>query len=91
MQVSDLLDEYGLTYCHYGPLQEKNVLRKTVDCVESLNAEDVIKEYLGYGKRLAPHVVECTQTIHQAARDRKNILFEGAQGTLLDLDHGTYP
>ena len=34
---------------------------------------------------------ECTQTIHQAARDRKNILFEGAQGTLLDLDHGTYP
>ena len=36
-------------------------------------------------------MVECTQTIHQAARDRKNILFEGAQGTLLDLDHGTYP
>ena len=58
---------------------------------DSLNAEDVIQEYLGYGKRLAPHVVECTQTIHQAARDRKNILFEGAQGTLLDLDHGTYP
>ena len=41
--------------------------------------------------RSAPHVVDCTRTIHEAARARKNILFEGAQGTLLDLDHGTYP
>jgi adenylosuccinate synthase len=51
----------------------------------------VIEEYTAYGRRLAPHVVDCTRTIHEAARARKNILFEGAQGTLLDLDHGTYP
>ena len=36
-------------------------------------------------------MVDCSRVIHQAARSRKNILFEGAQGTLLDLDHGTYP
>jgi adenylosuccinate synthase len=40
---------------------------------------------------LAPHVVDCIRSIHGAAKARKNILFEGAQGTLLDLDHGTYP
>ena len=87
----DLLDEQRLRDRLEGPLQEKNELLQTIYGVAPLNAEDVIQEYLGYGKRLAPHVVECTQTIHQAARDRKNILFEGAQGTLLDLDHGTYP
>ena len=91
IRVIDLLDEQRLRDRLEGPLQEKNELLQTIYGVEPLNAEDVIQEYLGYGKRLAPHVVECTQTIHQAARDRKIILFEGAQGTLLDLDHGTYP
>ena len=91
IRVIDLLDEQRLRDRLEGPLQEKNELLQTIYGVSPVNAEDVIQEYLGYGKRLAPHVVECTQTIHQAARDRKNILFEGAQGTLLDLDHGTYP
>ena len=91
IRVIDLLDEQRLRERLEGPLQEKNELLETIYGVAPLNAEDVIKEYLEYGKRLAPHVVECTQAIHQAARDRKNILFEGAQGTLLDLDHGTYP
>ena len=91
IRVIDLLDEARLRERLEGPLQEKNQLLETIYGVEPLDAETVIKEYLGYGKRLAPHVVECTQAIHQAARARKNILFEGAQGTLLDLDHGTYP
>ena len=91
IRVIDLLDEQRLSERLEGPLQEKNELLQTIYGVAPLNAEDVIQEYLEYGKRLAPHVVECTQTIHQAARARKNILFEGAQGTLLDLDHGTYP
>ena len=51
----------------------------------------MIAEYADYGRRLSSHVVDCTRAIHDAARARKNILFEGAQGTLLDLDHGTYP
>jgi adenylosuccinate synthase len=91
IRVIDLLDEARLRERIEGPLKEKNQLLETIYGVEPLDAEAVIKEYLGYGKRLAPHVVECTRAVHQAARDRKNILFEGAQGTLLDLDHGTYP
>ena len=91
IRVIDLLDEARLRDRLDGPLKEKNQLLQTIYGVDPLDAEDVISEYLAYGKRLAPHVVDCTREIHQAARNRKNILFEGAQGTLLDLDHGTYP
>ena len=91
IRVIDLLDEARLRDRLDGPLKEKNQLLQTIYGVDPLDAEDVISEYLAYGRRLAPHVVDCTREIHQAARDRKNILFEGAQGTLLDLDHGTYP
>ena len=91
IRVIDLLDEQRLRERLEGPLKEKNQLLETIYGVSPLNAEAVLQEYLGYGKRLEPHVVECTRVIHAAARARKNILFEGAQGTLLDLDHGTYP
>ena len=91
IRVIDLLDEDRLRDRLDGPLKEKNQLLQSIYSVEPLDAEAVISEYLAYGKRLAPHVVDCTREIHQAARNKKNILFEGAQGTLLDLDHGTYP
>ena len=91
IRVLDLLDEDRLRDRLEGPLSEKNQLLETIYGEKPLDAEEIIREYLAYGKRLAPHVVDCTRAIHEAASDRKNILFEGAQGTLLDLDHGTYP
>ncbi len=91
IRVIDILDEQKLHERLDGPLAEKNELLERVYGVKPLQNEEVIKEYLHYGERLAPHVVECSRAIHQAARNKKNILFEGAQGTLLDLDHGTYP
>jgi len=91
IRVIDLLDVDRLRDRLMGPLAEKNELLQKVYGQEPLDPEQVISEYTGYGQRLAPHVVDCSRVIHQAARSRKNILFEGAQGTLLDLDHGTYP
>ncbi|WP_320674310.1 adenylosuccinate synthase [Prochlorococcus sp. MIT 1341] len=91
IRVMDLLDEQRLRDRLKKPLEEKNQLFQQVYCLAPLEIEKIIDEYLGYGKRLSSHVVECTRAIHQAARNKKNILFEGAQGTLLDLDHGTYP
>jgi adenylosuccinate synthase len=91
IRVIDLLDEDRLRDRLAGPLAEKNLLLERIYAIAPLDPEEVISEYAGYGQRLAPHVVDCTRTIHQAARARQNILFEGAQGTLLDLDHGTYP
>ena len=73
------------------PLKEKNGLLEKIYGIAPLNKDEIIEEYLDYGKRLSKHVVDCTRTIHAAAKNKKNILFEGAQGTLLDLDHGTYP
>ena len=90
IRVIDLLDEQRLRDRLEGPLQEKNQLLQSIYGMDPLNDEEVIAEYLEYGQRLAPHVVDCSRAIHGAARNRKNILFEGAQGTLLDLDHGTH-
>ncbi|MFN7898738.1 MAG: adenylosuccinate synthase [Synechococcaceae cyanobacterium] len=91
IRVIDLLDPGRLRDRLLGPLAEKNELLSRIYGLEKLDPEAVLDEYAEYGQRLAPHVVDCTRTIHEAARARKNILFEGAQGTLLDLDHGTYP
>ena len=91
IRVIDLLDEHRLRDRLEGPLSEKNQLLREIYGVDPLDPDTVLREYLDYGQRLAPHVVDCTRAIHEAARARKNILFEGAQGTLLDLDHGTYP
>ncbi len=91
IRVIDLLDEKRLRERLLVPLSEKNDLLQKIYNKQPLDPEEVIKEYHSYGKRLEPYVVDCTRAIHQAARNRKNILFEGAQGTLLDLDHGTFP
>ncbi len=91
IRIIDLLDEKRLRARISGPLQEKNQLLEKIYGVLPVSEEEVVKEYLEYGARLSTHVVDCTRTINKAAKERKNILFEGAQGTLLDLDHGTYP
>ena len=91
IRMLDLLDADGLTRRLCPIIRQKNQLLQTLYGLEPLDADAVVREYVGHGQRLAPHVVDGTRTIHAAARNRKNLLFEGAQGTLLDLDHGTYP
>jgi len=54
-------------------------------------AEAVIEEALSHAKRLAPYIADVPETVDHAVRSGKRILAEGAQGTLLDLDHGSYP
>ena len=58
---------------------------------ETLDAEKIIKEYTDYGERLRPMIDDTTRILLDAVDDDKNILFEGAQGSLLDIDHGTFP
>ncbi len=91
VRVRDLLDKNRLKDVLQVPLKEKNGLLEKIYNIMPLKEEDIIEEYLEFGNRLEPHVVDCTRTIHAASINKKNILFEGAQGTLLDLDHGTYP
>jgi len=91
VRVRDLLDKKRLQDVLHVPLKEKNGLLEKIYNIKPLKEKDIIEEYLEFGNRLEPHVVDCTRTIHSASINKKNILFEGAQGTLLDLDHGTYP
>jgi adenylosuccinate synthase len=56
-----------------------------------LDASEIHREYAAYAERLRPHVCDTTELLLTAAESGKRILFEGAQGALLDVDHGTYP
>jgi adenylosuccinate synthase len=69
----------------------KNILLEAVYGQPPLNAEEIASEYLGYAERLAPHVTDVGEAIANGLRTRRRIVAEGAQGTLLDLDHGSYP
>jgi len=59
--------------------------------LKPLDADKVCDEYLGYAARIRPHVTDTTMLLHRGLREGKRILFEAAQGSLLDIDHGTYP
>ncbi len=71
-------------------IENKN---KILQCFgyEPLDADSIISEYEGYAKILAPYVKDTINIIHQSLEQNKNILCEGAQATLLDIDFGTYP
>ncbi|HSJ59142.1 MAG TPA: adenylosuccinate synthase, partial [Anaerolineae bacterium] len=72
-------------------VKEKNILLEKVYGQPSLDAAAIVDEYLCYARRLGPHVTDVVQELAAALRSRKRVLAEGAQGTLLDLDLGTYP
>jgi adenylosuccinate synthase len=55
------------------------------------SAEDILEEYLEYGRRLRKFIVDTSLIIHELVKEGRVVLFEGAQGSLLDVDHGTYP
>jgi len=59
--------------------------------IERPNKEVLLEELNGYAKVLTPHIVDTTQLIWQVLDEGKQVLLEGAQGTMLDIDHGTYP
>jgi adenylosuccinate synthase len=91
IRVQDLMDSEALRAQLTWAIEHKNEILEKLYNLPPLNLEEVIAEYTGYADRLRPHVVNTSLKIYDAVRRRRNILFEGAQGTLLDLDHGTYP
>jgi adenylosuccinate synthase len=73
-------------------IAQKNLILSALDPdFKPFDVEAVYREYCGYADRLRPYVVNTTSFLHQALDDGKRLLFEGAQGSLLDLDHGTFP
>jgi len=72
-------------------LDEKNFYLKNYLSADTLEQEPIVDAYTGYAKRLAPHVTNVSVTVSDSAKAGRQLLFEGAQGTHLDIDHGTYP
>ncbi len=91
IRVQDVLDPKILRQKIEVALAEKNVWLERVYEVAPFGLEEIWSRYAGYAERLAPYVGDVSLLVDQALRDGKEVLFEGAQATLLDLDHGTYP
>lgn len=91
IRMIDLMDPEVLREKLTWTIQYKNVVLEKLYDLPPLDVEEVIAEYLGYADRLRSHVIDSALQVYEAVRQKKNVLFEGAQGTLLDLDHGTYP
>ena len=91
IRVQDMMDADAFREQLAWTIAQKNEILEKLYNLPPLDPEQVATEYLGYAERLRPHIVNTSVEIYDAVRRRRNILFEGAQGTLLDLDHGTYP
>lgn len=99
---SDKVDRNGIRVCdlikpevlrskleEYLPTKNKAITKLYGG--EALRLDEVYAKYLDYGKRLKPYVKDTSVRIFNAIKENKKVLFEGAQGTLLDIDFGSYP
>src|SRR4051812_26791184 len=91
IRVQDLLEPKILRQKIEVALAEKNVWLERVYGAEPLELEDLAARYESFAQRLRPYVADTSLLVDRALRDGRFVLLEGAQGTLLDLDHGTYP
>jgi adenylosuccinate synthase len=91
IRVQDLLDPKILREKIELAVTEKNIWLERVYDLEPFDAADVLEKALVHAARLTPYIGDTSLLVDRALRAGQNVLFEGAQGTLLDLDHGTYP
>ncbi|RMG66825.1 MAG: adenylosuccinate synthase, partial [Nitrospirae bacterium] len=91
VRVVDLLYPEVLKEKIEANLKEMNEILSKVYSAETFSPEDVYREYLGYAEILTPYIDDTDILVNDAIDEGKKVLFEGAQGTLLDIDHGTYP
>jgi len=91
IRVQDLFDEKIFMEKLTASLKMKNKVLMKVFNQLPLDVGEIADEYLGYAEELSPHVADTSLLVYKAIKDGKNVLFEGGQGTLLDIDHGTYP
>ncbi|GAB3882124.1 adenylosuccinate synthase [Microbispora bryophytorum] len=91
IRVQDLLDPGILGKKIEAAVGEKNQILTKIYNRRGLDPAKVLEEYLGYAERLRPHIADTSLVLSQALDQDKVVLLEGGQGTLLDIDHGTYP
>ncbi len=91
LRVVDLLNpEIMRTHIH-NACHEKNTIVRALFGTDPLDPNKMYEEYARAAERIAPFIADTSRILNQALRDGQSIMFEGAQGTMLDIDHGTYP
>ena len=91
LRMEEMLDPPAFARRMTEHLQETNHVLKALYGVDGLDVEKLSREYAAFAEKLAPYVRDVSAFLTQALAEGKSVLAEGAQGTLLDLDHGTYP
>ncbi|MHB1136778.1 MAG: adenylosuccinate synthase [Coriobacteriia bacterium] len=91
LRIQDLIDEHIFRKKLEAALVEKNDILEKVYGLPTYTVDEIAEEYLTYAERIKPHIAETSVLINKALDADQWVLFEGAQGALLDLDHGTYP
>jgi adenylosuccinate synthase len=91
IRFTDLLDEETFKATLEGTIHEKNTYLRQILNEEALDFDAIHDEYRALAKRFAPLVTDTSVYLHDALRNGKRVLLEGGQGTMLDVDHGTYP
>ena len=91
IRVQDLLEKESFDFLYEILSREKETIARAFHIADELNFQQVREQYEEFAGRIQPMVTDTARLINDAIRDGKNVLFEGAQGTMLDIDHGTYP
>lgn len=91
IRIADLLDKEVFEEKLIRNLKEKNRLLEKFYETEGFKVEDILDEYYEYGQKIAQYVTDTSKVLNDALDDGRRVLFEGAQGVMLDIDQGTYP
>lgn len=91
IRICDLINEEVFELRARAQIEAKNKIITQIYGGEALDADQIIEEFKGYAKRIKPFVTDTTVVVYDAVKAGKKVLLEGAQGTLLDIDFGTYP
>ena len=91
LRIRDLLDEARLARKVKERLPSARDELRRLGATPELDEAEIVNQYAGHGRRIARYATDVSLWLHRALREGKKLLFEGAQGTMLDVDHGTYP
>lgn len=91
IRMADLLDKETFEEKLRLNIQEKNEVITKIYGGTPVNFEDIFEEYYAYGQQIKSYVTDTSLLLNDAVDSHKQVLFEGAQGVMLDIDHGTYP
>jgi adenylosuccinate synthase len=91
IRIADLMDAEEFELRLRSVIAEKNVVIEKIYGSQGVEVESILQQYLGYAEILRPYVTDTSVVLNESIDEGRRVLFEGAQGVMLDIDQGTYP